>query len=72
MTADVPDRALEAFESHDAFERAGEWFAVTTTAFDARATAEATDGAAPRYTLEVRAPTLQAATADEEIGRAHV
>ena len=65
MTDDVPDRAVEAFESHDAFERAGEWFEVTTTAFDARAATEATDGAAPRYTLEVRAPTLQAATADD-------
>jgi hypothetical protein len=65
MTDDLPDRAVRAFEAHDAFERADGWFDLTTTGFEARATAGATDERSLRYTLEVRAPTLQAATADE-------
>jgi len=65
MTDDLPDRAVRAFEAHDAFERADGWFDLTTTAFEARVTAGATDERALRYTLEVRAPTLEAATADE-------
>lgn len=65
MTDDLPERAVRAFESHDAYERDGSWFALTSTAFDARVSAEATDDRALRYTLEVRAPTLESATADE-------
>ncbi|WP_254840648.1 DUF5813 family protein [Natronomonas marina] len=65
MTDTPPERAVRAFDAHDAFERDGEWFAVTTTTFDGRVTAEATDEWALYYTLEVRAPTLAAATADE-------
>ena len=65
MSDALPERAVRAFEAHDAFERDGEWFAVTTTKFDGRVTAEATDEWALRYTLEVRAPTLDSATADE-------
>lgn len=65
MTETLPERAVRAFETHDAYERDGEWFAVTTTAFDARVTAEETEGWALLYTLEVRAPTLESATADE-------
>jgi hypothetical protein len=65
MTDDLPDRAVRAFEAHDAFERADGWFDLTTTAFEARVTAGATAERALRYTLEVRAPTLEAATADE-------
>lgn len=65
MTETLPERAVRAFETHDAYERDCEWFAVTTTAFDARVTAEETEGWALRYTLEVRAPTLESATADE-------
>jgi len=72
MTDDLPDRAVRAFEAHDAFERADDataaddtaWFEVTTTRFDGRVTAAETDDWAPEYTLEVRAPTLSAATAD--------
>lgn len=65
MTDTLPERAVRSFEAHDAFERDGEWFTLTTTAFDARVTAAETDEWALRYTLEVRAPTLQAATADD-------
>jgi hypothetical protein len=61
MTETVPDRAVRTFESHDAFERAGRWFEVTTTRFDGRVTAAETDGWALAYTLEVRAPMLSSA-----------
>ena len=66
MTEELPDRAVRAFETHDAFERAGPaWFAVTTTRFDGRVTAEETDDWALTYTLEVRAPMLSTATEDD-------
>ncbi len=65
MTDAPPDRAVRAFETHEAYERTDGWFEVTTTTFDARVAAEPTDDRALLYTLEVRAPTLQAATADE-------
>ena len=57
MSDTLPDRAVRAFEAHDAFERDGDGFAVTTTTFDGWVTAEPTDGA-PYYTLEVRAPVV--------------
>jgi hypothetical protein len=65
----LPDRAVRAFEGHDAFERDGEWFEVTTTKFDGRVTAEETNGWALSYTLEVRAPMLSEA-AEESVGPA--
>lgn len=63
MTDDtaLPERAARAFERHDAFERNGEWFELTTTGFDGRVTAATTDGAAIAYTVEVRAPMLSTA-----------
>jgi hypothetical protein len=69
MTDDLPERAVRAFQRHDAFERDGDEFAVTTTTFDGRVTAAETDGRAPSYSLTVRAPTLSAAT-EEEVGDA--
>lgn len=57
----VPDRFERAFDAHDAYERDGDGFALTTVAFDARATAEETDDWALRYTVTVRVPTLSAA-----------
>ena len=65
MSDALPDRGVRAFEAHDAYERQGKWFTLTTTAFDGRVTVETTDEWALRYTLEVRAPTLDSATADE-------
>lgn len=62
MTDELPDRAVRAFEAHDAFERDGRWFEVTTTKFDGRVTAEPTDDWELAYTLEVRAPMLSAVT----------
>lgn len=64
MTDEIPDRAVRAFESHDAFERDGEWFEVTTTTFEGRVTATETEEWALQYTLEVRAPMLSAAVND--------
>ncbi len=64
MTDEIPDRAVRAFESHDAFERDGEWFEVTTTTFEGRVTATETGEWALQYTLEVRAPMLSAAVND--------
>jgi hypothetical protein len=64
MTDDLPDRAVRAFEAHDAFERDGKWFSVTTTKFDGRVTVAETDDWDLAYTLEVRAPMLSAVTAD--------
>ena len=62
MTDDLPERAVRAFQRHDAFERDGDEFRVTTTTFDGRVTAAETDDRAPSYSLTVRAPTLSAAT----------
>jgi hypothetical protein len=58
---ELPERAVRAFEAHEAFERDGEWFELTTTTFDGRVTAEGTDGWELVYTLEVRAPMLSTA-----------
>ena len=69
MTDDLPERAVRAFQRHDAFQRDGDDFTVTTTKFDGRVTAAETDGRAPSYSLTVRAPTLSAAT-EEEVGDA--
>ncbi|MFO7925659.1 MAG: DUF5813 family protein [Halobacteriota archaeon] len=65
MSQELPDRAVRAFDGHAAFERDGRWFEVTTTKFDGRVTADETDDWALYYTLEVRAPMLSSATADE-------
>ena len=69
MTDDLPERAVRAFQRHDAFERDGAGFTVTTTTFDGRVTAAETGGRALSHDLTVRAPTLSAAT-EEEVGDA--
>ncbi|CAI49677.2 uncharacterized protein NP_3172A [Natronomonas pharaonis DSM 2160] len=69
MSDELPEKAVRAFERHDAFERDGEWFTVTTTTFDGRVTAEETDDWALSYTVEVRAPMLSSAT-EEVVGPA--
>lgn len=61
MTDELPERAVRAFEAHDAFERDGEYFTLTTTKFDSRVTAAGTDGWALAYTVEIRAPMLSSA-----------
>lgn len=67
--ATLPDRAVRAFEGHDAFERTAEWFELTTTKFDGRVTASETDDWAIAYTIEVRAPMLSNA-AEGSVGSA--
>lgn len=64
MSEELPERFVRAFESHEAFERHGDWFAVTTTKFDGRVTAAETEEWALSYTLEVRAPMLSTAAED--------
>lgn len=68
MTEDAtPERFARAFTAHDAYERDGDAFVLTTVAFDARVTAVETDDWALAYTVTVRAPMLSAAvTADSE------
>jgi hypothetical protein len=64
MTDEMPDGAVEVFKSHDAYERTDEGFAVTTTTFGGTVTAADRDGPKLDYTVTVRAPTIEAATAD--------
>lgn len=63
MTDDVPERAVRAFTTHDAFEEREGHFAVTTTRFDASVTAENTDEPGFRYRVRVTVPTLSTAVA---------
>ncbi|MFB6142365.1 MAG: DUF5813 family protein [Halorientalis sp.] len=70
MTEELPERAARAFERHDAFEREGDGFRLTTTRFDGRVTATETgDGGGLVYEVTVRAPTLNAAV-EGEVGDA--
>ncbi|MFB6084612.1 MAG: DUF5813 family protein [Halorientalis sp.] len=66
---EIPERAERAFSGHEAFERDGEWFVVTTTRFDGRVTASETDDWELAYRLVVRTPMLSA-TVDGEVGDA--
>jgi hypothetical protein len=65
MTEETPPAAAQAFEDHEAFERAEDGFRVTTTAFDATVTASDADGPRLRYTVTVSTPMLRAATGDD-------
>jgi hypothetical protein len=69
MSEDAPEKFVRAFDAHDAFERDGEGFVVTTSTFGGRVTASETDDWALAYTLTVRVPTLSAA-AEEAVGPA--
>ena len=64
MTEQLPESAIRAFEAHGAFEREGEGFRLTTSRFGGRVSAVDLGGGVA-YTLTVRVPTLDAATADE-------
>ncbi len=64
MTEELPESAARAFDRHDAFERDGNGFRLTTSRFGGRVTAVDLGGGVA-YTLTVRAPTLEAATVDE-------
>ncbi|PSP75715.1 hypothetical protein BRC81_15140 [Halobacteriales archaeon QS_1_68_20] len=62
--SELPDRVERAFRRNEAFDpvEAGS-YEVTTTPFDASVTVEAGDP--PAFAVDVRAPTLSAATEDE-------
>jgi len=62
---DLPESAERAFEYHDAFERDGDAYLVTTTAFEGRVTAVDGPEYLSAYTVTVRVPTLDGATADD-------
>lgn len=57
----VPESAARALSAHDAFERDGDGYRLTTTAFDGRLTVAETDGRTHVYTLTVRPPMLSTA-----------
>jgi len=61
---DVPEDVAEVFGGRDAFVASGDGFVVETTSFDGRVTASDREDWRTDYTVTVRAPTLQAATAD--------
>ncbi len=57
--------ARELLGGHEAFERAADWFTVTTVPFENRITVTDSEGPHLNYTVRVTVPTLQAATANE-------
>jgi len=70
MTASTPEEGEAAFERHEAFESAPEGYRLTTTAFEALATAGPAEAEwALTYTVMVRVPSLGAA-AEETVGPA--
>lgn len=64
-TGELPDRVRRAFADHGSFEREGDGWVSTTTAFDGRVRAERADEGRIEFTVTVRVPTLSAVTADE-------
>ena len=62
---DLPESVERAFDYHDAFERDGDAYLVTTTAFEGRVTAVDGPEYFSAYTVTVRVPTLGGATADD-------
>ncbi|RLM51122.1 DUF5813 family protein [Halorubrum sp. Atlit-28R] len=65
-TADeLPDRVRRAFAAHGSFEREGDAWVSTTTAFDGRVRAEPAAEGRIAFAVTVRVPTLSAVTADE-------
>ncbi|TKX73892.1 hypothetical protein EXE46_11975 [Halorubrum sp. GN11_10-6_MGM] len=64
-TEALPEGVRRAFADHGSFERDGDGWVSTTTAFDGRVRAEPADGGRVRLAVTVRVPTLSAVTADE-------
>jgi hypothetical protein len=63
--SDLPESVERAFDYHDAFERDGDAYLVSTTAFEGRVTAVDGPEYLSAYTVTIRVPTLAAATADD-------
>ncbi|SDF54846.1 hypothetical protein SAMN04488067_105161 [Halorubrum xinjiangense] len=64
-TDELPDRVRRAFADHGSFERDGDGWVSTTTAFDGRVRAAPAEEGRIRFAVTVRVPTLSAVTADE-------
>ncbi|MDB2243285.1 DUF5813 family protein [Halorubrum ezzemoulense] len=62
---ELPGRVRRAFGDHGSFERDGDGWVSTTTAFDGRVRAEPAGEGRIRFTVTVRVPMLSAATAEE-------
>ncbi|WP_254272200.1 DUF5813 family protein [Haloarcula marina] len=62
---DLPDDVRETFDRRDGFVPDGDGYALETTRFDGRVTASEGETWATNYAVTVRAPSLQASTADE-------
>ena len=61
---ELPGRVRRAFGDHGSFERDGDGWVSTTTAFDGRVRAEPAEEGRIRFTVTVRVPALSAVTAD--------
>ncbi|MFC7026479.1 DUF5813 family protein [Halomicroarcula sp. GCM10025324] len=62
---DAPDEVTRPFEQHDAFVPAGDGYAVETTQFSGHVAASEGETWRTDFEVTVRAPSLQAATADD-------
>ncbi|TKX59495.1 hypothetical protein EXE44_03400 [Halorubrum sp. SS7] len=62
---ELPDRVRRAFADHGSFEREGDAWVSTTTAFDGRVRAGPAAEGRIGFAVTVRVPTLSAVTADE-------
>ncbi|WP_277541955.1 DUF5813 family protein [Haloarcula laminariae] len=62
---DVPDDVAAAFDARETFVPGGSGYVVETTSFEGHVTASEGEKWRTDYEVTVRAPTLQAATADE-------
>ena len=62
---DVPDDVADVFDARETFLPSGSGYVVETTSFEGRVTASEGEKWRTDYEVTVRAPTLQAATADE-------
>ncbi|MGQ3411913.1 DUF5813 family protein [Natrinema sp. LN54] len=66
--SDLPDSIARELESHDAFDRTDDGYALATTVFDTTITADDAEGKRDgRFRVTVFLPTLDAAVADEVV-----
>lgn len=65
MGADVPEPARTALEANEAFEPAGEGYAVSTARFESLVTAEMAEDRSLRFTVTVLMPMLSSAVAGD-------
>lgn len=70
MTSDSPSPVVTAMEAHDAFERSGDGFELTTSELET--SVHASTLSAERYAVRVSvaAPSLDASVADQSVGTA--